>query len=60
MIAHRLATAARADRVVVLDDGRIVQDGAHGQLIAVDGPYARLWRRESGAVTDEDARVLSS
>ena len=42
-IAHRLSTAARADRVLVLDHGRLVQDGHHDDLIQVDGPYRRLY-----------------
>ncbi len=42
VIAHRLSTIQRADRVVVLDDGRVVQQGTHATLAAVDGPYRRL------------------
>jgi len=44
VIAHRLSHAVRADRVLVMDGGRIVQDGPHAQLVAVDGPYSRLWK----------------
>ncbi len=42
-IAHRLSTAARSDRILVLDDGRLVQDGHHEQLVAADGVYRRLY-----------------
>jgi ATP-binding cassette subfamily B protein len=43
VIAHRLATAAKADRIVVLDGGRIVEQGHHFELLNAGGPYARLW-----------------
>jgi len=43
VIAHRLATAAAADRIVVLDDGRIVEQGGHAELLGAGGHYARLW-----------------
>jgi ATP-binding cassette subfamily B multidrug efflux pump len=47
-IAHRLSTISRMDRVVVLDAGRIVEQGTHAQLLAAGGAYDRLWRRQSG------------
>ena len=47
-IAHRLSTLARMDRIVVLDAGRIVEQGTHAALLAADGAYAGLWRRQSG------------
>lgn len=47
-IAHRLSTIARMDRIVVLEAGRIVEDGTHSALLEKDGLYARYWRRQSG------------
>jgi ATP-binding cassette subfamily B protein len=47
-IAHRLSTIARMDRIVVLDNGRIVEEGTHTELLARGGLYARYWERQSG------------
>jgi ATP-binding cassette subfamily B protein len=47
-IAHRLSTIARMDRIVVLEDGRIVEEGTHGDLLGRRGLYARFWDRQSG------------
>ncbi|MFJ3336784.1 ABC transporter ATP-binding protein [Streptomyces sp. NPDC086766] len=54
VVAHRLTTAARADRVVVMDHGRVVEDGTHEELLALDGRYARLWRTFVGASEPEE------
>ncbi|WP_370228274.1 ABC transporter ATP-binding protein [Cognatishimia sp.] len=47
-IAHRLSTIAQMDRIVVLDNGRVVEDGTHDGLIQAGGTYAELWARQSG------------
>ncbi|HZX70200.1 MAG TPA: ABC transporter ATP-binding protein, partial [Rhodanobacter sp.] len=57
-IAHRLSTIARMDRLVVLDKGVIVETGTHAELIAREGLYARLWKRQTGGfVAAEDAQA---
>lgn len=50
VIAHRLSTVRDADRILVLDDGRIVEDGSHEALLATDGLYANLWRVQVGDI----------
>ena len=54
-IAHRLSTIARMDRILVMDQGRIVEDGTHGALLAEGGLYAQFWARQSGGFLDADA-----
>ena len=55
-IAHRLSTIARMDRLIIMDRGRIVEEGSHEALLERNGVYARLWRRQSGAfIADEIA-----
>lgn len=49
VIAHRLSTVAALDRIVVIRDGEIVEDGRHAELVGADGEYAQLWSRQSGA-----------
>jgi len=51
-IAHRLSTIAQMDRLVVLDRGRIVEQGSHDELLRRNGHYAALWRRQSGGFID--------
>ncbi|WP_237155327.1 ABC transporter ATP-binding protein [Oryzibacter oryziterrae] len=64
-VAHRLSTIARMDRLIVMDQGRIVEEGTHAQLIGAGGLYARLWARQSGGfmgvepVGEADASAIS-
>ena len=54
VVAHRLSTVASLDRIVVLADGKIVEDGPHEQLIEAGGEYAHLWGRQTGAYLEEE------
>ncbi|WP_239091964.1 ABC transporter ATP-binding protein [Streptomyces sp. SID14478] len=53
VVAHRLSTVATMDRLVVLDHGRIVEQGRHEELLAAQGAYAKLWAHQSGGFLDE-------
>ncbi|MGW5307830.1 ABC transporter ATP-binding protein [Streptomyces griseoluteus] len=60
VVAHRLTTAARADRVVVMENGRIVEDGHHTELLARDGRYAGMWRTFTGQSEPEEPVGVTS
>ncbi|MEV6834325.1 ABC transporter ATP-binding protein [Streptomyces sp. NPDC051133] len=59
VVAHRLTTAARADRVVVMDHGRVAEDGTHEELLALGGRYAELWRTFLGRPEPEEPVAAS-
>jgi ATP-binding cassette subfamily B protein len=59
VIAHRLSTVVDADEIIVLQDGRIAERGSHAALIAEDGLYAEMWRRQSEAVQAAEAAAAA-
>src|SRR5262249_26296462 len=54
-VTHRLASVMHADRILVLDGGRLVEQGQHAALLAQGGVYAHLWEKQSGFVVNEDS-----
>ncbi len=55
VVAHRLSTIAKLDRIIVLDNGKIVEDGSHEELLKQNGEYTKLWARQSGGFLTTDA-----
>lgn len=53
VVAHRLSTVAGMDRLVVLDRGRVVEQGTHQELLDAEDAYAKLWRHQSGGFLDD-------
>ena len=53
VIAHRLSTIQKMDRIVVMDSGKIIEQGSHAELLARKGTYAQLWAHQSGGFIEE-------
>lgn len=53
VVAHRLSTIAKLDRIIVLEDGKIIEDGTHSELLKRSGTYAKLWNHQSGGFIEE-------
>jgi ATP-binding cassette subfamily B protein len=60
VVAHRLSTVADLDRILVFDQGRIIEDGSHGELLARRGAYHRLWSRQAGGFVLEEGMASAS
>ncbi|HYH36171.1 MAG TPA: ATP-binding cassette domain-containing protein, partial [Candidatus Saccharimonadales bacterium] len=57
VIAHRLSTIQKMDRIIVLEGGKIIEQGSHKELLGRNGTYARLWTHQSGGFIDDDEQV---
>jgi len=60
VIAHRLSTLAKMDRILVFDQGRVVEEGSHHELLSKGGHYARMWRMQAGGFLPESPRSMNS
>ncbi len=58
-IAHRLSTIVRLDRLIVIDQGRIIEQGTHNELLQQNGLYAALWQHQSGGFLAEELSEIS-
>jgi ATP-binding cassette subfamily B protein len=58
VIAHRLSTLAKMDRILVFDQGRVVEEGSHQELLTKGGHYARMWRMQAGGFLPESPQGL--
>jgi len=58
VVAHRLSTISHMDRILVFDQGKIVEDGNHDELLLKNGHYARLWNMQAGGFLPESDAVL--
>ncbi|WP_341757319.1 hypothetical protein [Candidatus Tisiphia endosymbiont of Ditula angustiorana] len=59
IIAHRISTLLNMDRILVLDNGKIVEDGTHSELVAKNGLYARMWAANSNGFLETNTDILS-
>lgn len=53
VIAHRLSTVQKMDRIIVLEDGEIAEQGSHAKLLSASGTYAKLWEHQSGGFIED-------
>ena len=53
VIAHRLSTIQKMDRIIVMDDGKILEEGSHAELLEKSGKYAELWKHQSGGFLED-------
>lgn len=60
VVAHRLSTIAHLDRILVFDQGRIIEDGTHSKLLAKGGAYHRLWQMQAGGFLPQEEALINN